>query len=91
MRALRNQLLHHIDRVLAQPAIDEKHRNEAVSLKKLLQGNGSWNTRKVILGWIVDTIPHTIELPPHRKETLAQIFEEFAGLKRVSANMGQVS
>ena len=81
MRALRNQLLHHIDRVLAQPAIDEKHRNEAMSLKKLLQGDGSRNTRKVIiLGWIVDTIRHTIELPPHCKETLAQIFEELAGL-----------
>ena len=32
----------------------------------------------------MDTIRHTIELPPHRKETLAQIFEELSGLKRVS-------
>ena len=85
MKALRNHLLHAIDTVLAQPNLDETHRNEAISLKKLLQGDGSWNTRKVILGWIVDTIRHTIELPPHRKETLAQIFEELSGLRRVSA------
>ena len=84
MKALRNHLLHAIDAVLAQPALDEPHRNEAISLKKLLQGDGSWNTRKIILGWIVDTIRHTIELPPHRKETLAQIFEELSGVKRVS-------
>ena len=84
MNALRNHLLHMIDRVLAEPATDEPHRNEAISLKKLLQGDGSWNTRKIILGWIVDTIRHTIELPPHRKETLAQIFEELVNIKRVS-------
>jgi hypothetical protein len=71
--------------VLAQPTSDEPHRNEAVSLKKLLKGDGSWNTHKLILGWIVDTIRQMIELPPHQKETLAQIFEELASLKRVNS------
>jgi len=71
--------------VLARPEADEPHRNEAVSLKKLLKGDSSWNTRKLILGWIVDTIRQTIELPPHQKDTLAEIFEELASLKRVSA------
>jgi len=85
LKALRTHLLHAIDKVLAQPALDEPHRQEAVSLKKLLKGDGSWATRKLILGWIVDTIRQTIELPPHRKETLAHIFEDLAGVKRVSA------
>ena len=48
-------------------------------------GDGSWATRKLILGWILDTIRQTIELPAHRKETLAEIFEELAQVKRVSA------
>ena len=85
MKALRSHLLHAIDQVLAQPREDEPHRNEAVSLKKLLQGDGSWNTRKLVLGWIVDTVRQTMELPAHRKETLAQIFEQLATTKRVSA------
>ena len=34
-----------IDDVLAQPLPDEAHRAEAVSLKKLLKGDGSWGTR----------------------------------------------
>jgi hypothetical protein len=85
LKALRAHLLHAIDQVLSQPAKDEPHRNEAVSLKKLLQGDGSWNTRKLILGWIIDTVRQTIELPAHRKDTLAQIFEELSGLKRVNA------
>ena len=84
MVALRGYLLEAIDQVLARPTVDEKHRNEAVSLKKLLKGDGSWGTRKVILGWILDTIRQTLELPAHRKATLAQIFHDLAATKRVS-------
>lgn len=85
LKALRGHLLRAIDQVLSRPNADETHRNEAISLKKLLKGDGSWNTRKLILGWIVDSIRQTIELPAHRKETLASIFEELASLKRVNA------
>ena len=84
MKNLRQHLLHAIDEILAQPNLDEPHRNEAVSLKKLLKGDGSWATRKVILGWIIDTLRQTLELPAHRKETLAKIFTELAGCRRVS-------
>ena len=49
-----------------------------MSLKKLLAGDGSWGTRKLILGWIIDSVRQTIELPPHRKETLHQIVTELA-------------
>jgi hypothetical protein len=56
-----------------------------ILLKKLLKGDGSWNTQKLILGWIMDTICQTIELPPHRKETLALIFEELVSARRVNS------
>ncbi|MGL4807582.1 MAG: hypothetical protein ACRC4O_02450, partial [Giesbergeria sp.] len=36
-------------------------------------------------GWIIDSIRQTIELPPHRKQTLNTIFHELAGAKRISA------
>lgn len=83
MRRIRHCLLEAIDQVLAQPG-DEAHRNEAVSLKKLMKGDGSWTTRKIILGWIIDTLRQTIELPAHRKETLAAIFTDLAGRNRIS-------
>ena len=89
MRALRNHLLKAIDDILAQPQLDEAHRNEAISLKKLLQGDGSWATRKLILGWIIDTLRQTIELPAHRKETLAQIFRDLSQTRRVSRKSWQ--
>jgi len=89
MRALRNHLLKAVDDVLARPQLDEPHRNEAISLKKLLKGDGSWGTRKVILGWIIDTLRQTLELPPHRKETLATIFTNLSNTKRVSRKAWQ--
>ena len=84
MNALRCHLLHSVNNVLATPAPDEPHRNKSASLKKLLKGDGSWDTRKVILGWIIDTVIQTIELPPHRKESLAKIFLDLAGKRRLS-------
>ena len=84
MYALRNHLLHAVDDILDKPLPDETHRREAISLKKLLQGDGSWATRKVLLGWILDTVRQTLEIPPHRKATLAQIFSELQSTKRVS-------
>ncbi len=83
MQRLRHCLLDAIDQVLAQPG-SESHRNEAVSLKKLMKGDGSWATRKIILGWIIDTIRQTLELPAHRKETLAAIFTDLADKSRIS-------
>ena len=84
MKALRQHLFHAIDQILARPEVSELKRNEAVSLKKLLKGNSSWSTRKVILGWLLDTIRQTIELPPHRKVELAQLFHDLASRTRVT-------
>ena len=50
MNALRNHLLHAVDQVLAQPRANETHQNKAISLKKLLEGDGSWGTQKIVLG-----------------------------------------
>lgn len=84
LRALRRHLLHSVDEVLSRPGLNER-RNEAVSLKKLLTGDGSWGTRKLLLGWIVDSARQTIELPPHRKQALHEIFTSLQGLRRISA------
>jgi hypothetical protein len=84
LQKVRRHLFRAIDKVLDKPLPGETHRNEAVSLKKLRKGDGSWSTRKEILGWIIDSVRQTIELPPHQKQVLASIFTELAGCKRVS-------
>ena len=89
MKALRRHLLWAVDSVLAMPDVSDTDRNEAVSMKKLLKGDGAWETRKLLLGWIVDTVRQTIELPPHRKLALAEIFSDLASAKRVSQRKWQ--
>ena len=85
LRALRRTILHAIDQVFDRPRAGDKNRNEAASVKKLLQGDGAMNTRKLMLGWIIDTILGTIELPEHRKDRLQSIFDGLRGKRRISA------
>ncbi len=79
---LRRHLFHAVDEVL-----DEGR--EAVSLKKLLKGDGSWGTHKIILGWLINTIDKTIELAPHRREKLWHLFHSLKGKKRVGLTKWQ--
>jgi hypothetical protein len=73
-RRVRRILMHAIDDVFRPlEASDSPHRREPISLKKLRQGDCSWSTVKLVLGWIIDTVTMTIQLPPHRVERLAEI------------------
>lgn len=70
--------LHSIDRVLRplSPA-DRSSRKEPVSVKKLRQGDACWSTRKVVLGWDLDTVAGTLCLPPHRLDRLYALLDAF--------------
>ena len=83
---LRRILLHTLDEVFRPLSPDDSpSRKEPASVKKLLQGDACWGTRKMILGWIIDTMKMTIELPPHRVERLAAILASIPrSQKRVS-------
>lgn len=63
-----------IDQVF-QPlaSTDPAHTKETASVKKMLQGDACWATRKRILGWDIDTETSTLNLPPHRVERLYEL------------------
>ena len=68
--------LHAIDQVLRPlSAGDPSHRKEPSSVKKLLQGDAHWDTRKLILGWQLDTVEGTLGLPPHRIVRLYELLD----------------
>ena len=46
---------------------------DSVSIKKALQGGGSWSWMKEILGWDIDTVAGTICLPPRRLAELKEL------------------
>ena len=72
-RVLRTTL-HSIDDVFRklEPS-DPPHRKEPSSVKKLLKGDAAWSTRKRFLGWDLDTVEMTLNLPPHRLERLREV------------------
>jgi hypothetical protein len=83
---VKRSLLHSLDEVFrALSPGDNPNRQEPTSVKKLLKGDGRWATRKVVLGWVLDTVAKTIELPPHRIARLHDLLHSIApSHKRVS-------
>ena len=74
---IKRALLHSLDRIMRPLSKgDNPNRQEPASIKKLLKGDGTWCTRKVMLGWIVDTKQGTIELTPRRQARLHQLLED---------------
>ena len=73
-----------MDHVLAQPNKMSDEQPKAMSLKKLRKGDGSWTMPKVLLGWVVDTMHQTLELPPHRKLELFKLLNSLCQACRIS-------
>jgi hypothetical protein len=75
--------LHSIDRVLRPLGpLDGAHRKDPVSVKKLRQGDACWATRKTILGWDLDTVSGTLNLPAHRLARLYALLDAFPPTRR---------
>jgi len=79
------RLLHSVDSVFRPvDESDSPYRKHVPSTKKLLKGDGYPATLKVILGWLVNTVRQTLELPAHRQQRLREIFDYLRGRTRVT-------
>ena len=54
---------------------DDIAREEPISLKKLRKGDNAWITKKVILGWTIDTAKQVITIPEDRKSSLLDLLD----------------
>jgi len=81
---MRRHLLHAVDAIL-DSACAGKSRNEVISIKKLAKGDGSWATRKLILGWELDSVRQTLELPTHCRDLCLLLLEDLLKAKRIGA------
>jgi hypothetical protein len=69
---------------------NNKNRQETALVKKMLKGDATWATRKIILGWIIDTIRLTIKLLAPRIVRLFNFFDSVPpDQRRVSTNTRQ--
>jgi hypothetical protein len=60
-------------------SIDPITRQESTSVKKMLKGDACSSTLTTVLGWLIDTIRGTIELPPHHLEHVQEFFDLVRG------------
>ena len=71
LRHFSRALLHAIHQIFPPPSATGHDGEDPISQKKLiLEGEGVWETRKEILGWIFDGINRTMELPPKKADSL---------------------
>jgi hypothetical protein len=76
-------LISSLDEVLRK--IDDQgnvHRKEPASIKKMLKGDTTWATRKVVLGWLLDTVAMNVQLPSHQVTHLFEILDSIAPKQR---------
>ena len=65
-------MLHAIHIVFPPPNITGHNGDDPISVKKLIEGEGLWEYRKTILGWIFDGIARSIELPEKKVKEILQ-------------------
>jgi hypothetical protein len=75
-RHVNSALLATLDTVFRRLApVDNPFRQEPASVKKMQKGDATWANCKVLMGWLVDTLNMTIELPPHRVKRLFEFLD----------------
>ncbi|KAL7546138.1 hypothetical protein ACHAWF_014914 [Thalassiosira exigua] len=70
LRHCSRAILHGIHSVFPPPAITGHAGEDPVSLKKLLAGEGLWEVRKEVLGWMMDGATRCIELTEKKQEAI---------------------
>ena len=64
-----------IDELFRPNYKDDIAREEPISLKKLRKGDAAWSTKKVIIGWEIDTAKQVLTLPEDRKSSLLALLD----------------
>jgi hypothetical protein len=75
-RHVKRLLLASLDKVLRRlDTGDNLYHQEPASINNMLMGDASWATRKLVLGWLLDAVATTIQLPLHRLTRLFKILD----------------
>ena len=82
LRHCSRAILHGIHSVFPPPAITGHNGEDPISLKKLQEGEGLWEVRKEILGWIMDGATRCIELAEKKQHAILRELKTVLRLKR---------
>jgi hypothetical protein len=82
LRHCSRAVLHAIHSVFPPPNVTGHNGDDPVSLKKLMEGEGVWEVRKEILGWIMDGATMCIELSEKKRETMLKELKDVLRSRR---------
>ena len=81
LRHCSRALLHGIHSVFPPPAVTGHNGGDPVSVKKLKAGEGLWEVRKDILGWMMDGATRCIELAEKKQTAIAKELRRMLRIK----------
>ena len=74
-------VLHGVHSVFPPPEVTGHQGEDPISQKKMTQGDGTWDTMKEILGWIVNGVDFTIQLPPTKCDKITTLIKQVRRMK----------
>ena len=89
LEKLSRAMLHGVHAIFPPPHISGHNGYDPVSEKKLDQGEGTWSTKKEILGWDFDGINFTISLPEKKCKAIIALIRKNLKEKKVTLNAFQ--
>ena len=78
-----------IHSIFPPPEISGHNGEDPISQKKMKAGDGTWDTTKEILGWILDGLNYTIQLPPTKCTAIAKSIKNICKMKACPLNKYQ--
>ena len=69
-------MLKGIHAIFPPPAITGHCGEDPISQKKLNEGEGTWDSHKEILGWLIDGANFTLQLPPQKCENIVHLIKK---------------
>ena len=75
-------IIHGIHSVFPPPEVTSHPGEDPISQKKLNEGEGTWDTTKELLGWIIDGANYTVHLDHSRCKAIANLITQVAHQKK---------
>ena len=79
-------MLHGVHAIFPLPAVTGHNRYDPIAESKLEKGDGTWEYEKEILGWLINGLLGTIQLPPKKCNDVYVLLRKLLKKHRVTLN-----
>ena len=79
-------MLHGVHAIFPLPAVTGHNGYDPIAESKLEKGDGTWEYEKEILGWLINGLHGTIQLPPNKFNDICALLRKLLKKHRVTLN-----